>query len=423
MNSIADALALTPGPSWHESVAIVQEIAATLQPDQPLPAAEDLLLEADGRITFGFAGESTRSQVADLASLLASLLEKTDAPHALKDLATENARDQPAHTTIASFARALAFYERPNRRADLQALAGRLEGKSHEMQAERVLAELRERVARKNEEEKPQKRELPQSYAAPDRSRNLARARAVAIGVAVSLAAVAVSAMTMLRGWNRAEETVQAAAAPAAALPDQLAEKATDAVPAPEPAVSTERPAAEHRPVGTSASSVREVPRPAARASAAPVRNPRSVPDVRPHAIKPVAPLPAARPQVLASGETRPRVAGDAPAALHLPERAPANGDGTVYSSNNADVSPPVWTRRQLPSEPEPDSQTGYFDIVIDTNGDVESVRLISPTRRYEERMLLAAAKAWKFRPARLNGQPVRYQMRVPITLTWTLDR
>jgi TonB family protein len=116
-------------------------------------------------------------------------------------------------------------------------------------------------------------------------------------------------------------------------------------------------------------------------------------------------------------------MAGDAPAALRLPERAPANADGAVYSSNNADVSPPVWTRRQLPSEPEPDSQTGYFDIVIDTNGDVESVRLISPTRRYEERMLLAAAKAWKFRPARLNGQPVRYQMRVPITLTWTLDR
>jgi TonB family protein len=82
-----------------------------------------------------------------------------------------------------------------------------------------------------------------------------------------------------------------------------------------------------------------------------------------------------------------------------------------------------VWSRRQLPREPAPDSDTGYFDIVIDTNGDVESIRLISATQRYEERMLMAAAKAWKFRPARLNGQPVKYRMRVPITLTWAIDR
>ena len=144
MNSIADVLALTPGPSWHESVAIVQEIAAHLEPGQPLPAPEDLLLESDGSITFGFAGESARPQVADLASLLDTLLKKAEAPQALRDLASENARDEPAHASIASFTKALAFYERPNRRSDLQALAGRLEGRSQAAQADRTLAEIRE---------------------------------------------------------------------------------------------------------------------------------------------------------------------------------------------------------------------------------------------------------------------------------------
>jgi hypothetical protein len=103
-------------------------------------------------------------------------------------------------------------------------------------------------------------------------------------------------------------------------------------------------------------------------------------------------------------------------------ERDPVE-DVDTYSSTDRDVTPPVWQRRQLPTEPSPDGNTGYFDIVIDTNGDVESVRLISPRRRYEERMLMAAAKAWKFRPALLNGQPVKYRMRVPITLTWTIDQ
>jgi len=45
----------------------------------------------------------------------------------------------------------------------------------------------------------------------------------------------------------------------------------------------------------------------------------------------------------------------------------------------------------------------------------VDEVRLISPTRRYYDRMMVAAAKAWVFQPARLNGRPVKYRTRIPI--------
>jgi TonB family protein len=71
-----------------------------------------------------------------------------------------------------------------------------------------------------------------------------------------------------------------------------------------------------------------------------------------------------------------------------------------------------------MPRDPPPGVDTGYFDIVVNESGDVQQVQLVSPTRKFQERMLVAAAKAWKFRPATLNGQPVKYRLRVPIILT-----
>jgi protein TonB len=89
-----------------------------------------------------------------------------------------------------------------------------------------------------------------------------------------------------------------------------------------------------------------------------------------------------------------------------------------IFSSADPEVQAPVLVRPQLPDEPAPGSDTGYFDLVVDENGDVSHVKLTSPRRKYYDRMLVAAAKAWKFRPATLNGQPVKYRLRVPIIMT-----
>src|SRR5207237_7751599 len=68
------------------------------------------------------------------------------APAPLAELARENARPEPAHPTLEGFSRALAFYERPNRRADLVAVAGRMSSRTQADHTREIVAELRQRV-------------------------------------------------------------------------------------------------------------------------------------------------------------------------------------------------------------------------------------------------------------------------------------
>ena len=83
-------------------------------------------------------------------------------------------------------------------------------------------------------------------------------------------------------------------------------------------------------------------------------------------------------------------------------------------------VTPAVIVRPVLPKEPPPNvppEQVGTIEVVVDEQGDVLNVKLISPANRFHERMLVSAAKMWKFRPAYKDGQPVRYRTRVRLTI------
>lgn len=131
-------------------------------------------------------------------------------------------------------------------------------------------------------------------------------------------------------------------------------------------------------------------------------------------------PAPDQAPGPLVTTTTEPRAATTrAGGGANRAERV------TVYSAGDDDVTPPVLLRQQLPSpilEP-PAAVPGdwpYLELVIDRAGAVEQVRLRAKQPApgqtlYRHRMLLAAAKAWQFEPARRHGAPVRYVMRVPL--------
>lgn len=115
---------------------------------------------------------------------------------------------------------------------------------------------------------------------------------------------------------------------------------------------------------------------------------------------------------VTAGSPTSSRTAGDAIAV-----RTPAL-DLRVYSAEDTDVEPPIWRRPQLPSEPKPDSDAtdSFVELIVDEHGEVAQVRLHSSDVSLNDRMIIAAAKAWQFQPARKDGRPVRYVLRLPVT-------
>jgi hypothetical protein len=90
-----------------------------------------------------------------------------------------------------------------------------------------------------------------------------------------------------------------------------------------------------------------------------------------------------------------------------------------IYTIADRDVTPPRPIGRQLSSASLSGRAplTGRLELVVDRNGDVETVRLETPVNGYHDRMIVSAAKAWHYRPAMRKGRPVRYGMVMSITL------
>jgi TonB family protein len=107
------------------------------------------------------------------------------------------------------------------------------------------------------------------------------------------------------------------------------------------------------------------------------------------------------------------RVAPSRPA----PRVAPS---GQVYQTGDPQVTPAILIRPHLPETLPPDvpeEQIGTLEFIVTESGAVEHVHLVSPANRYQERMLVAAAKTWRFQPAIRDGQPVRFRTRIRVTL------
>ena len=101
-----------------------------------------------------------------------------------------------------------------------------------------------------------------------------------------------------------------------------------------------------------------------------------------------------------------------------------ARSGPTVYREGDADVVPPVPLKQTLPqwvipqgSRPGAWQPEGVVELTIDESGDVVNAILRKPFNPSYDPLLLKAAMAWKYEPARKAGVPVRFVRNVAIRL------
>jgi hypothetical protein len=121
--------------------------------------------------------------------------------------------------------------------------------------------------------------------------------------------------------------------------------------------------------------------------------------------------------RVLEEPDIGPVPAGLREAVLQLLRQAReerAGEEHRVYTASDPNVVPPFPIGRQLPTTMPPGispSQIGQLELLVGPDGAVEVVTLHTPLNRYHERMIVSAAKAWRYQPATKSGRAVRFRL------------
>jgi len=401
-------LSRSPSIEWFEGVAIVREVIERLaeRPElsQIVPELTEISLSAAGRVDV--SGRTHADEpVRRLGQMLQAVLLRSELPVQLRLVISKATAPEPSFASIAQFGDALAYFERPQRSSVLQRVYERAIAAPPAADVDRSgtldsMAPL------------PVRAQAPISKLRWN-PRPLLR---LAAGGAVVVVAFAAAGQYMrMRGVARETRSRVAAAAQHASI------VAADGVLAGVSAV-TDR-------IGlgrlvsadaVAAEAAAPPPAPAAPAASHPARRGPASLDGRkmPFAAFDLEPRSTPDSSVLeAAASVADAAAAGAPAASAPRKRSI---DSTTYSAGSEGVSPPIAIRPHLPSELPPTMNAddlSRIELVVDTDGSVESVRLLGPVQSIHDKMFLSVAKAWQFQPAVKNGMTVKYRKTVWIAV------
>lgn len=104
-----------------------------------------------------------------------------------------------------------------------------------------------------------------------------------------------------------------------------------------------------------------------------------------------------------------------------LPETPKGPPQPRIYTSADENVQQPAILRQDVPAVPAAimgmARDKGVLDLVIDEQGRVSSIVLRARVHPVYDSLLIKAAKDWKYRPALLNGKPVKFRKLLQIAL------
>jgi hypothetical protein len=109
-------------------------------------------------------------------------------------------------------------------------------------------------------------------------------------------------------------------------------------------------------------------------------------------------------------------------AAAPPPPPAPTAIVGRIYVAGDPGVVAPVPIRQTLPPFPTQNPaaampRDGSLEVVIDERGAVEAAMMRVSLNPVYDRQVILATRNWEFRPATINGVPVKYRKTVQINV------
>ena len=111
----------------------------------------------------------------------------------------------------------------------------------------------------------------------------------------------------------------------------------------------------------------------------------------------------------------------EAPLAAPTPTAPATPREPHVWSADEAGVTLPVVLRQDVPRVPSTISsqarERGLLEVVIDEQGRVVNLALRLPIHPMYDPQLLAAAKEWRYRPATVDGTPVKFRKMIQVTV------
>ena len=106
-----------------------------------------------------------------------------------------------------------------------------------------------------------------------------------------------------------------------------------------------------------------------------------------------------------------------APVAAPAPPPAPVAP--RIYTGGETGVVAPAIINQALPAFPGQVviPRNGKLEVTIDESGSVQSAVMTSSVTPSYDLLVLAATKNWRYRPATVNGTPVKFRKTVQITI------